>query len=137
MQLESKSSSLSFDEEGDEVPDLVDADGKVPPPVTEDIPKEKEKLKPTLTRVTTPIKTQSKTIKKDRNRDFMEKLLRRHPDSIQNMRKMRKQLKRNNMQFNQLERESKEAFFEMFQTVQDSSSDFSESDWHQTLVRSE
>ena len=90
MQLESKSSSLSFDEEGDEVPDLVDADGKVPPLVTEDIPKEKEKLKPTLTRVTTPIKTQSKTIKKDRNRDFMEKMLRRHPDSIKNMRKMRK-----------------------------------------------
>ena len=86
MQLESKSSSLSFDEEGDEVPDLVDADGKVPPPVTEDIPKEKEKLKPTLTRVTTPIKTQSKTIKKDRNRDFMEKVLRSHPTGFEKVR---------------------------------------------------
>ena len=90
MELESKSPSLSFDEEGDEVPELVDADGKVPPPVPEDNSKKEEKPKPPPSRMTTPIKTQSKPIKKDRNRDFMEKMLRRHPDSIQNMRKMRK-----------------------------------------------
>lgn len=90
MTVESKSPSLSFDEEGDEVPELVDADGKVPPPIPKEIPKEEEKPKPPPTRVTTPIKTQSKPIKKDRNRDFMEKMLRRHPGAIQNMRKMRK-----------------------------------------------
>ena len=89
-EVKSESSSLSFDDDGVEPQKLIDADGQVPPPAPKEIPKEEEKPKPPPTRVTTPIKTQSKPIKKDRNRDFMEKMLRRHPDSIKNMRKMRK-----------------------------------------------
>ena len=42
MEVESKSPSLSFDEEGDEVPELVDADGKVPLPVPKDNSKKEE-----------------------------------------------------------------------------------------------
>ena len=105
MEVESKSPSLSFDEEGDDVPELVDADGKVPPPVPKDILKEEEKPKPPPTSVSPSVKPQSKPINKNRTRDFIEKVFRRHYANFEKVAKRRKTLRKNDKQFDQLKEE--------------------------------
>ena len=104
-EVKSESSSLSFDDDGVEPQKLIDADGQVPPPAPKEIPKEEEKPKPPPTSVSPPVKPQSMPINKNRTRDLIEKVFRRHYVKFEKVAKRRKTLRKNDKQFDQLKEE--------------------------------